>query len=91
MLKKVVKWNMAEQTNRIMLDKTSTQYEVADAGSKLLSFLHCGEASQTLNVLRYQVYCKFAAVSLRRPQPEKLPPTERAAFYHLLRVQLQVV
>jgi len=35
--------------------------------------------------------CKLAATSSVRPLPQKLPPTERTAIFHLLRVHLQVM
>ena len=33
----------------------------------------------------------IASTSTRRPQPERLPPTENAARYHIYRVHLQVL
>jgi len=58
---------------------------------EILKMLYRGPQSNSLNDMRYSIYCKMAAVSLSKPQPERLPPTERAAFYHILRVHLQVI
>jgi len=41
--------------------------------------------------LRYIRYMQLVANSVTRPRPERLPPTERAAYYHLMRVHLQVM
>jgi len=65
--------------------------DVFDAGMEILKMLYGETPSDSLNGMRYSMYCKMAAVSLSKPQPERLPPTERASFYHILRVHLQVI
>jgi hypothetical protein len=41
--------------------------------------------------MRYKPYCKRVCQPLSTLQPEKLPPNERSAFFHVLRVHYQVV
>ena len=48
-----------------------------------------GKIGDTLTELRYKNYMKIAAYS-SKIVPSKLPPTERAAWYHSLRVYLQI-
>jgi len=67
----------------------ATKDRVAHAGKKLMVMLYGGKSSDNLNSLRYTKYME--KIRLSAVLPEKLPPTERAAFYHCLRVHLQVV
>ena len=46
--------------------------------------------NDSLNQLRYNRYMDTIASSKSSLDPQKLPPTERAAYYHSLRVHLQV-
>ena len=64
----------------------STHDDVGEAGSKILA-LYGGKNSDTLSSLRYAKYMKMASGKVT---PEKLPPTERAAYFHSLRTFLQV-
>ena len=68
---------------------TATADEVASAGTKLLVLLYGGQISDNLNRLRFAKYMQKIPTS--PVLPENLPPTERAAFYHSLRVHLQVM
>jgi hypothetical protein len=69
----------------------ATHDAVAEAGAKLLLLLYGGSQSGSLNHLRYVTYMRLVSTSNRRPRPEKLPPTDRAAYFHSLRVHLQIV
>jgi hypothetical protein len=60
-------------------------------GYKLLQMLYGGTARDNLNHMRNVTYMHLAVTSTKRPRPERLPPTERAANFLLLRVHLQVV
>ena len=53
--------------------------------------MYGGKAGQTLNALRYSTYMTMCAISSAKPLPERLPPTERAAYFHCLRVHYQVL
>jgi len=75
----------------ILQDESETRENVANAGLKLMVMLYGGKASDDLNRMRYASFCRMAATSLKRPQPDRLPPTERATYYHALRTHLQAV
>ena len=51
--------------------------------------LYGGKPGDSLATLRYTGYMRMAASS-SRIVPAKLPPTERSAYFHSLRVYLQV-
>ena len=53
--------------------------------------MYGGKPSDNLDYLRYIKYMEYAATSTKTLQPELLPPTERASFFHSLRVHLQVM
>ena len=72
-------------------DRAATAEEVVSAGLKLMVILYGGKDSDSLHKLRYKLYCKMVAESVLQPRPQKLPPTESAARYHVLRAHLQAV
>ena len=74
----------------IFSSDTVTTNDVAEAGAKLLLMLYGGKADENLNSLRHSIYMRMCSTSASRPVPERLPPTQRAAYYHCLRVYLQV-
>ena len=74
-----------------MQNKSSNKEQVLSAGLQLLLHLYGGEPSDSLNELRYAVYCKLAAVAFSKPKPERLPPTKCAAAFHILCTHLQAV
>ena len=49
------------------------------------------EVGDSLNGLRYAKYMEMVSTSKKSIDPQKLPPTERAAYFHSLRVHLQVI
>ena len=71
----------------MFLKNDSTPEEIGEAGLKLFILLYGGKSTDSLSTLRYSKYIKMASSKL---QPEKLPPTERAAHFHCLRVYHQV-
>ena len=73
----------------IIACSSASQDAVADAGLKLLVMLYGGQYTDNLNSLRHTKYMEKARLSTILS--EKLPPTERAAYYHCLRVHFQVV
>lgn len=74
-----------------MQDVHATHDEVKEAGLQLLVALFGGKPTDSLDSLRYSSYVRLVSTSLGSLRPEKLPPSERAAYYHLLRVHLQAV
>ncbi|KAG1706175.1 hypothetical protein GQR58_003694 [Nymphon striatum] len=71
----------------ILSDKNADQVEVGAAGIELFLYMYGG--NQTLTKLRYYKFMDMAAKG--EILPENLPPTERAAVQHSLRVQQVVV
>lgn len=69
--------------------ETPSQEEVVQAGLNLLVMLYGGNSSESLNHLRFLLYNRLLSTS--KPAPERLPPTERAATFHVMRVHVQVV
>ena len=65
--------------------------EVTDAGCRLLSLLYSGHVNSQLNKLRYKAYMQATATNEQLPRPERMPPTENAARFHMYRVHLQTV
>ena len=56
---------------------------------KIFVLLYGGKRSDSLSSLRYAKYMKMTSIT-SSIEPEKLPPTERAAYFHSLRVFHQV-
>ena len=71
------------------LKQSSTTEEVGEAGHKIFVMLYGGKDSGTLTRLRYLKYMKIASSS-SAIKHRKLPPSERAAWFHSLRVFPQV-
>ena len=69
---------------------SSTPDEVGKAGVKLFLFMYGGNTTDSLACVRYNSYMKMTA-SGKPLQPERMPPTERAAHFHSLRVHTQIV
>ncbi|KAK6175983.1 hypothetical protein SNE40_014355 [Patella caerulea] len=68
---------------------SSIQQTVGDAGCKLFSLMY-GEPDVSLTKLRHQRFDSMMAEKNSITLP-RIPPTVRAAYYHALRVHLQVV
>ena len=68
----------------------ASQSEVIKSGHYLFVAMYGGKKDDSLNHLRYVKYMDIAAECGRRIQPQRLPPTERAAAFHM-RVHLQVL
>jgi len=75
----------------VLESPVASQQEVMSAGCRILAVLYARNPAETLSKLRYKMYMHATATSSQLPRPERLPPTENAARYHLYRVHLQVV
>ena len=64
--------------------------KVVEAGVTILKHIYGGKSSENLNHLRYTMYMNMTARSSVKPCPERLPPTDNAAMYHIYRVHFQV-
>lgn len=69
-------------------DLLQTQEDIGKAGVRLMVKSYGGK-DETLTKLRHDKYMDMVATS-NTIRPEILPPTERATYYHALRVHLQV-
>jgi hypothetical protein len=92
---KVFKKITARRVNKslvnILQNSGATYSDVITAGLQIMVNIYGGKPGDKLSKMRHEVYCKLAATSTVRPLPQKLPPTERAAVFHVLRVHLQAV
>jgi len=70
---------------------TAARIDIIAAGLKLLILLYGGNTSDTINNLRYVTYMNLLATCKTQPNSERLPPSECAAQYHILRVHFQVI
>ena len=75
----------------VLQDRNSQLDEVIAAGLELLVALYGGKQDETLTLLRYRMYCRMVTDSLSRLKPQRLPPTEHAAKFHVMRTHLQAV
>ena len=64
--------------------------EIRRAGCSLMALWYGNSSDQSLTTLRFYAYEK-AIAEKSSIQPKCLPPTERAAHFHSLRVHLQTV
>ena len=64
--------------------------EVGNAGLGLFGCMYGATAQYTLTSLRYVRYMQMVAKG-SAIERQRLPPTERAAYFHSLRVHLQVI
>lgn len=69
----------------------AVQEKVGYADRRLLAVVYGGSVNNSLNCLRFSSYMKMCASSTARPMPERLPATKNAAYFHSLRVHLQVI
>lgn len=90
LMKQLTKSTDVQNLSTMISMRESTTTEVGNAGIRLFLILYSGSTKDTLATLRYARYMAMMARS-NTVEPKRLPPTERAAYYHSLRVHLQVV
>jgi len=88
-LRLLQKSNRAQVLSEVFSSLSSTPDQIGKAGVEIFVLLYGGKGSDKLQQLRYTCYMKMAASS-SKIAPSKLPPTERAAWYHSLRVYIQL-
>ena len=88
-LKLIEKSDEAKNQAKLFISTSTSKEDIGMAGNKKIVLLYGGEVEETLPSLRYRLYMKMAASSTKI-SPSKLPPTDRAAYFHSLRVYLQV-
>ena len=80
-----------QQISALISDPLLTAEEIGKAGIRAFAIMYGGKKSDSLNSLRYAKYMEMVTSRKSSLAPQKLPPTERAAHFHSLRVHLQVV
>ena len=90
LLKKIQVSEEVQQIAHLMGDYSVTPEEVGRAGIHLFLILFGGKDGDSLNSLRYVKFLEMVSAS-KVVDPHMLPPTERAAHFHSLRVHLQVM
>ena len=90
-LKKLKQSENIQQISHLIQSPDITPDEVGKAGIKLFLAMYDGQEQDSLNKLRYVKFMEMVTASKSSLDPRKLPPTERAAYYHSLRVHLQTV
>ena len=89
-MKKIKQSKDVQMIAELIMDHSATTEQVEEAGVQLFVIVFGGKQSDSLNTLRYAKYMEMVA-SAKHIDPQKLPPTARAAHYHSLRVHLQVI
>jgi hypothetical protein len=90
-LKKVMACTDLAECLQVMGDVEASHEQVGLVGRQMLAVIYGGKFTDSLNCMRHTLYMKMCASSTGRPVPERLPPTENAAYFHSLRVHLQVI
>ena len=90
-LKKMESSEELQSLSEIFMCESATPEDISSAGERIFVIMYSGKNEETLNSLRYTRYLNLLATSKRTLRPEMLPPTDRAAHYHSLRVHLQIL
>ncbi|XP_065652097.1 uncharacterized protein LOC136079741 [Hydra vulgaris] len=88
-LKLLQKSNNIQSVSEIILDYWATKKEVRESAVRAFIEVFGGNAESSLRKMRYLKYKQMVCEGIIKP--EKLPPTDHAAYFHGLRVHLQVV
>ena len=68
-----------------MNDSSTSTEDVGLAGIRLFVQLYGGKRTDSLNNFRYMKFMEMTSCG-KKVESERLPPTERTAFFHSLRV-----
>ena len=90
LMKKLKQSEEIQRISQLMMDPGATDEQIGEAGVRLFVIVYGGKKEDSLNTLRYAKFMEMI-VSTKKLDPYKLPPTARAAYYHSLRVHLQVI
>ena len=90
LVKKIKASEEVQQISLLMGDPCLTAEEIGKAGVRLFVILFGGKQEDSLNFLQYVKFMEMVS-SNEAIDPQKLPPRERAAHFHSLRVHLQLM
>ena len=91
LLKRIEESKEIQQLSSLISEHSATAEQTGEAGRRLFVITYGGKQEDSLNNLRYTKFMEMVSSSKASLDPQKLPPTERAAHYHSLRVHLQVM
>ena len=91
LLKKLKASEVIQEISSVLCNPNALQEEIGQAGLRLFVILYGGKQQDSLNGLRYAKFMEMVSSSKTSIDPQKLPPTERTAYFHYLRVHLQVI
>ena len=89
-LKKAASSEYLRQQAAVFKSASSQQSDIIRVGENALVCLYRGQAGETLDMLRFQLFHQKVSSNTESVQPRTLPPTSAAAQYHSLRVFHQV-
>ncbi len=89
-LKKLKQSVEIQNISKILNGIEATPDTVGTAGCQLFVLMYGGNRIESLNTLRYVKYMEMVASS-KKIEPQKLPPTPRAAYFHSLCVHHQIM
>ncbi len=72
------------------IDGVTKAAQISEAGLLLFAACYGGKIGDSLDHLRHEKYMHMVATSMSNIEPQRLPQTERAAYFHCLRVHNQV-
>ena len=90
-MKKIEENDEIREISSIMCNPDATNEEVSKAGIRLFIILYGGKNGESINELHYAKFMEMISSPKYVLDPQKLPPIERAAYYHSLRVHCQVI
>ena len=90
-LKTIWRSQVAVQCLLTLGDFEATKTDVVRTGTTVFYRMYGGKPGETLNSVRYLKSMEYIATSKVQLQRERLPPTERAAYFHIPWVHLQIV
>ena len=82
---------LSKKISSLIIEHSATAEQIGKAGTILYVITYGGRQEDSLNTLRYIKFMEMVSSSKASLDPQKLPPTERAAHFHSLRVHLQVI
>ena len=91
LLKKLKESEVLQDISLLMSDPHATAEQIGKAGIQVFIAMYSGKQRDSLNGLRHAKFMEMVTSGKTSLDPQKLPPTERAAYFHSLRVHLQVI
>ena len=89
-MKKLQNSNHLREISLLFGCEGAKQTQIAQAGLAVFASCYGGKIGDSLDSLRYEKYMSMIATNTMKIDPQRLPPTERAAYFHSLRVHFQI-